>query len=142
MAEKPRASAPLYLCNKDPPLDWDMSFCYTYDMMKQKTRRTARKDSSFIIYEAVSATGENYIGLTRKTETTVLKSLKERWSKHLSRARCENREWRLYEYMRAGGLEQTWEHRVLAIIRGRAEAYAWERAVVKEQQPTLNDQYL
>jgi GIY-YIG catalytic domain len=110
-------------------------------MLKKQTRRTARKDSSFIIYEAVSETGENYIGLTRKTETTVLKSLKERWRKHLSRARNEHRAWRLYEYMRAGGLEQTWEHRVLAIIRGRAEAYAWERAVVKEQQPTLNDQY-
>jgi hypothetical protein len=44
--------------------------------------------------------------------------------------------------MRAGGLDMVWEHRVLAIIRGRAEAYAWERAVVKQQQPSLNDQYL
>ena len=106
------------------------------------TRRTARKDSTFIIYEAVSETGENYIGLTRKTETTVGRSLKERWRRHLSRARNENRAWRLYEYMRAGGLEQVWEHRVIALIRGRAEAYDYERSVVKAQQPTLNDQYL
>ena len=117
------------------------SFCY-YTNMKTQTRRTARKDSTFIIYEAVSETGENYIGLTRKTETTVLKSLKERWRRHLSRARNEQRAWRLYEYMRAGGLEQTWEHRILAIIRGRAAAYDLERSMVKEQEPTLNDQYL
>jgi pentatricopeptide repeat protein len=107
----------------------------------EKTKRTARRDSNFIIYEAVSATGQNYIGLTRKTQSTVLKSLKERWRKHLSRARNEDRAWRLYEYMRAEGLEVTWEHRVLAIVRGRAEAYALERTVVKEQRPTLNDQY-
>lgn len=111
------------------------------DKTKQ-TRRTARKDSSFIIYEAVSETGENYIGLTRKTESTVLKSLKERWRRHLSRARCEDRAWRLYEYMRAGGLEETWDHRVLAIIRGRAEAYKQERLIVQAQRPTLNDQYV
>ena len=112
------------------------------NMMKKQTRRTARKDSSYIIYEAVSESGDNYIGLTRKTESTVAKSLKERWRRHVSRARNENRAWRLYEFMRAGGIEQAWEHRVLAIIRGRAEAYAWERAVVKEQRPSLNDQYL
>jgi hypothetical protein len=105
-------------------------------------RRTARKDSNYIIYEAVSESGENYIGLTRKTETTVARSLKERWRRHVSRARNENRAWKLYEFMRAGGLDMAWEHRVLAIIRGRAEAYAWERAVVKQQQPSLNDQYL
>ena len=106
-----------------------------------RTRRI-RSDCNYIIYEAVSATGENYIGLTRKTESTVLKSMMERWRKHKSRARNENRLWALYVYLKTGGLEQTWEHRVLAIIRGRAEAYAWERAVVKEQQPSLNDQYL
>jgi hypothetical protein len=105
-------------------------------------RRTARKDSNYIIYEAVSESGDSYIGLTRKTETTVARSLKERWRRHVSRARNENRAWKLYEFMRAGGLDMAWEHRVLAIIRGRAEAYAWERAVVKQQQPSLNDQYL
>ncbi len=34
-------------------------------------KRTARKDSNYVIYEAVSETGENYIGLTRKGSTTV-----------------------------------------------------------------------
>ena len=35
-----------------------------------------------------------------------------------------------------------WEHRVIAVIRGRAEAYDFERGLVKEVRPTLNDQYL
>ena len=108
----------------------------------KRTRRTARKDSSFIIYEAVSETGENYIGLTRKTGSTVLKSLRERWRRHLSRARNENRPWPLYTYLRAQGLEQAWEHKILAIVRGRAEAYAQERLIVQELKPTLNDQYV
>jgi hypothetical protein len=28
------------------------------------------------------------------------------------------------------------------VIRGRAEAYAWEREFVKIHKPNLNDQYL
>ena len=48
------------------------------------TKRTARKDSNYIIYEAVSEAGENYIGLTRKGDVTIAKAVKERWRKHLS----------------------------------------------------------
>ncbi len=112
--------------------------CYNYDMMK----RTARKDSNYIIYEAVSERGENYIGLTRKGSTTANKAVKERWRKHLSRARNENRLWALYVYLKTGGLDMTWEHKIIAVIRGRAEAYDFERGLVKELRPSLNDQYL
>jgi len=107
-----------------------------------KTKRTARKDSNYVIYEAVSEAGENYIGLTRKGSVTVAKAVKERWRKHVSRARNENRLWALYVYLKTGGLDMTWEHRVIAIVRGRAEAYDFERGLVKELQPTLNDQYM
>ena len=104
--------------------------------------RKIRSDCNYIIYEAVDERGENYIGLTRKSQTTVAKSVKERWRKHLSRARNENRLWALYVYLKTGGLELAWEHRVLEIVRGRRAAYAREREIVKELQPTLNDQYL
>ena len=106
------------------------------------TRRTPRKDCNYIIYEMVSATGENYIGLTRKSLPNTNKVVLERWRKHKSRARNENRLWALYIYLKSGGLEMDWTHRVLAIVRGRAEAYEYERSLVKEFQPTLNDQYL
>ena len=107
-----------------------------------KTKRTARKDSNYVIYEAVSEAGENYIGLTRKGSVTVAQAVKERWRKHVSRARNENRLWALYVYLKTGGLDMTWEHRVIAVVRGRAEAYDFERGLVKQLQPTLNDQYM
>jgi hypothetical protein len=44
--------------------------------------------------------------------------------------------------LKSGALDFAWTHRVLAIVRGRAEAYAYERELVKAQQPTLNDQYI
>ena len=113
-----------------------------YNNCMMKTKRTARKDSNYIIYEAVSERGENYIGLTRKGDVTVAKAVKERWRKHLSRARNENRLWALYIYLKTGGLDMTWEHKVIAVVRGRAEAYDFERGLVKELRPTLNDQYL
>ena len=106
-------------------------------------KRTARRDSNYVIYAAECVdTGAVYIGLTRKTQTTVVKSVLERWRKHKSRARNENRLWALYVYLKTGGLELNWTHRVIAVIRGRAEAYAWERQYVKTHKPTLNDQYL
>jgi hypothetical protein len=104
--------------------------------------RKIRSDCNYIIYEAVSELGENYIGITRKSETTVARSVKERWRRHLSRARNENRLWALYVYLKTGGLDLAWEHKVLEVVRGRKAAYAREREIVKLQKPTLNDQYL
>jgi hypothetical protein len=86
--------------------------------------------------------GNNYIGLTRKSQANVSKVVAERWRKHKSRARNENRLWALYVYLKSGGLDLAWTHRVLAIVRGRKEAYEYERHLVKDLAPTLNDQYL
>jgi hypothetical protein len=106
------------------------------------TRRTPRKDCNYIIYEMVDERGMNYVGLTRKSAANVNKVVAERWRKHKSRARHENRLWALYVYLKSGGLDLSWTHRVITVIRGRAEAYAWEREYVKAHQPALNDQYL
>ena len=104
------------------------------------TRRTARKDSNYVIYCAMHE-GNVYVGLTRKGKATVAGAVKERWRKHISRARNEDKEWAVYQYIK-GGAWTGWEHQVLNVIRGRAEAYAWERAFVKEHLPNLNDQYV
>lgn len=104
------------------------------------SRRTARKDSNYVIY-AASHNGHAYIGLTRKGSSTVLRAVRERWRKHISRARHEERDWELYRYIKAGAWTD-WEHEVIAVIRGRAEAYAYERELVKQICPELNDQYL
>ncbi len=106
-------------------------------------KRRARRDSNYVIYEALCEdTGAAYIGLTRKGNTTATRAVKERWRRHLSRARCENRKWALYVYLKTGGLTMTWSHSILEIVRGRAEAYARERELVKSVKPLLNDQYL
>ena len=107
-----------------------------------KTKRTARSDSNYVIYAMTSERGDSYIGLTRKGKLTVTRAVLERWRKHKSRARNENRMWALYVYLKTGGLDMTWTHTVLDVIRGRAEAYAYERELVKHIAPELNDQYL
>ena len=104
------------------------------------TKRTARKDSNYVIY-AVRHDGNVYVGLTRKGTVTVSKAVQERWRKHISRARHEDRDWPVYQYIKAGNWDG-WEHKVITVIRGRAEAYAWEREFVKFHRPNLNDQYL
>ena len=45
-------------------------------------KRTARKDSNYVIYVAFH-NGNAYIGLTRKGKVTVVKAVKERWRKHI-----------------------------------------------------------
>ena len=117
-------------------VDWVAFWYYNSGMM----RRKPRKDSTYVIYVATH-NGLSYIGLTRKGSSTVAKAVKERWRKHISRARHEDREWVLYQYIKNGAWTD-WEHTVLDTIRGRAEAYAYERALVKEIQPELNDQYM
>lgn len=102
--------------------------------------RKIRSDCNYVIYAAVHE-GNVYVGLTRKGSSTVGKAVKERWRKHISRAKHEDRDWRVYQYIKAGNWTD-WEHEVVAVIRGRAEAYAWEREFVKTHRPNLNDQYL
>lgn len=111
---------------------------YNYGMEKKK--RTARRDSNYVIYVATH-NGLAYIGLTRKGTVTIVKAVKERWRKHISRARHEDRDWEIYRYIKAGNWDG-WTHDVITVIRGRAEAYAYERALVKELAPELNDQYM
>ena len=103
-------------------------------------RRKTRSDSNYVIYAAMHE-GNVYVGLTRKGKATVGAAVKERWRKHVSRAKNEARDWVIYNYMRAGNWTD-WEHEVITVIRGRAEAYAYERELVKLYEPELNDQYL
>ena len=108
-------------------------------MGMMKTKRTARSDSNYVIY-AATHNGQSYIGLTRKGKVTTAKAVKERWRKHISRARHESQDWTVYNYIREGNWTG-WAHEVICVIRGRAEAYAYERSLVKAIQPELNDQY-
>jgi predicted GIY-YIG superfamily endonuclease len=103
-------------------------------------RRKPRCDCSYAIYRMIDGDGNFYVGLTRKTETTILKSIKRRWGKHLSRAKQEDLEWKLYKHIREFE-NLKWKHEIIEIVRGRKIAYAREREIILEMKPNLNTQY-
>ena len=105
-------------------------------MMMQKAPRKKRSDRTHIIYQIESGS-DFYIGVTAKTESTVLKSVKTRINKHIYRSRSEDKSWALYEAIRERGCE-AFQFRILAVVRGKKAAHVMERAMIRECRPTLN----
>ena len=105
-------------------------------MEHKKTSRKKRTDRTHIVYQIQSGS-DFYIGVTARTESTVLKSVRVRMNKHLYRSRSEAKSWRLYEALRERGPE-TFQYMILAVVRGKREAHVFERGLIRELQPTLN----
>jgi len=105
-------------------------------MDSEKKPRKKRRDRTHIVYRIESGT-DFYIGVTARTESTVLKSVRVRMNKHLYRSRSEEKSWRLYEALRERGTS-AFRYSILAVVRGKSEAHAYERALIRELQPTLN----
>jgi hypothetical protein len=68
--------------------------------------------------------------------------VKVRWSKHVSRAKCDDLDWILYETIRENGFDHKWKHEILEVVRGRKEAYKKERETILLKKPNLNVQYM
>ena len=111
-------------------------FCYNTSMEIKKATRKKRADRTHIIYRIESGT-DFYIGVTAKTESTVLKSVKTRINKHIYRSRSEDKSWALYEAIRARGTD-AFQFRIVAVVRGKTEAHIAERAMIRELRPNLN----
>jgi hypothetical protein len=126
----------LYL-NTYKVVDIDVESVYHIIM---KNRRKTRCDCNYVIYQMMTDCGQSYVGLTRKTESTPLRSLKARWRRHLSRARCDALGWALYTYLRENESAK-FSHKILEVVRGRKEAYSRERELILELKPSLNTQY-
>jgi hypothetical protein len=105
-------------------------------MEAKKSPRKKRQDRTHIIYRIESGT-DFYIGVTAKTESTVLKSLRVRMNKHLYRSRSEEKSWRLYEALRQRGTE-SFRYSIVAVVRGKSQAHAQERTLIRALRPTLN----
>ena len=105
---------------------------YTMHMMKKK-----RSDRNHIIYELRVAAG-NYIGVTAKTESTVLKSVKARAAKHYYRARTETKNWLLCSALRELTSKDDIEIVVHEIVRGKAAAHSREVEIRRALRPNLN----
>jgi len=108
-----------------------------HKMTEAQATRKKRSDRNHIIYELRVPQG-NYIGVTAKTETTVLKSVKARAAKHFYRAKTENKEWTLCAALRTLNSKDDIEILVHEIVRGKAAAHKREVEIRRALQPTLN----
>ena len=99
--------------------------------------RAKRTDRNHIIYEIVTPQG-SYIGVTAKTESTVLKSLRARAAKHYYRAKTESKDWLLCQYLRTLTDKSEIDIRMHEMIRGKKAAHTRERELIRELHPALN----
>jgi hypothetical protein len=96
-----------------------------------------RTDRNHIIYEIITPQG-SYIGVTAKTQTTVLKSLRARAAKHYYRAKTETKAWALCQYLRTLTDKSEIDIRMHEMVRGKAEAHTRERELIRLYNPALN----
>ena len=106
-------------------------------MNKETVTRKKRVDRNHIIYELV-VNGLNYIGVTAKTESTVLKSVRVRANKHFYRAHSEGKNWLLCEALRALASKDEIQILVHEVIRGKAAAHKREVEIRRAINPALN----
>jgi len=99
--------------------------------------RAKRSDRNHIIYQIVGPEG-TYIGVTAKTESTVLKSVRARIAKHFYRAKTETKAWALCELLRGYQSKDDIDVRVLEIVRGKVAAHARERELIRSERPFYN----
>ena len=105
--------------------------------MTATVARKKRVDRNHIIYE-LRVNGLNYIGVTAKTESTVLKSVKARAAKHFYRAKTENKDWALCIELRKLNSKDEIEIVVHEIVRGKAAAHVREVEIRRAVRPALN----
>ena len=110
---------------------------YNTLMNTTKATRKKRTDRNHIVYE-LDINGLNYIGVTAKTESTVLKSVKSRAAKHFYRAKTEGKAWLLCESLRTLNSKDEIVIKIHAIIRGKAAAHKEEVRIRRAVQPILN----
>ena len=110
---------------------------YNTSMETKTVTRKRRSDRNHIIYE-LRVQGLSYIGVTAKTETTVLKSVRSRAAKHFYRAQKETKDWLLCHALRKLNDKSEIEILVHEIVRGKAEAHKREVELRRMLKPALN----
>ena len=99
--------------------------------------RAKRSDRNHIIYQITGPEGV-YIGVTAKTESTVLKSIRARAAKHFYRAKTETKAWLLCEFLRSLNSKEEINIEPLEMVRGKAAAHARERELIRAMNPFYN----
>lgn len=98
-------------------------------------KRKPRSDRKHVVYELKLAT-QSYIGATRLKRSAKI-SARRRFLKHVNRALTEGRDWTLCKAIRKHGPE-SFDVIVVAVVRGKSEAHALERQLIREKKPALN----
>jgi hypothetical protein len=107
-------------------------------MATTTTNRKKRTDRNHVIYELVNTiTGASYLGITAAIGRRFNYSAVLRFQKHCSRARRENKGWKLYTDMREYGTD-VYDVFVLDVVRGKKAAHQLEVKLLKEFQYELN----
>ncbi len=96
--------------------------------------RKKRSDRNYILY-SLDINGKTYIGLTVANGRAYWKALKLRVQKHISRSKCENKNWALYQVLPNADVIY---YDIIEVIRGRKAAYSREREIIAEIAPELN----
>jgi hypothetical protein len=96
--------------------------------------RKKRNDRNYILYQ-ITVDDQTYIGLTVALGSAILRAVKVRVQKHISRAFIENKNWMLCDAIRNA---ETIQYEVIEVVRGRKNAYQRERELIAEYNPSLN----
>lgn len=105
--------------------------------IKETKKRKRRSDRTHVLYLLTNiATQETYVGMTVKNGP-VMRSIDERWKRHVHRALNETRSWKLCQSIRTHGAE-SFKREVIKTVRGKAVAHRVERELIAELKPTLN----
>lgn len=100
--------------------------------------RKKRSDRNHVLYKITCIdTGDSYVGLTVAQGQAFLRSVKVRWQKHVSRAKREDKDWKLCSFLRDND-DADWTYEVVEVVRGRKPAHERERELIKMMNPTLN----
>ena len=100
-------------------------------------QRKKRSDRTHIIYQ-ITVGRKLYIGVTAKTQSTVLKSVRSRIAKHFYRAQTEGLNWLLCNELRKLDCKEDIKFEILATLRGKAAAHTYERELIRTLRPKLN----
>jgi hypothetical protein len=101
-------------------------------------KRKRRSDRTHLVYQLTNTvTGEIYIGVTVVTGKAYNRSLNERWKRHVSRAKHEDKCWSICESIREHG-DKVFRKQILEKIRGKAQAHARETELIHSLRPALN----
>lgn len=100
--------------------------------------RKKRCDRNHVIYMVTCPeTNDFYVGLTVAQGRAFLNSVKVRFQKHVSSAKCNTKNWAFAEFLRSNP-DAEYQYEVLDIVRGRKAAHELERALIAFFEPTLN----